>query len=208
MKEQLGRRPMRMDLFTYMEEETYQLALNHTKDNLFKHYLEYVKGQGDLLPQEEKLFDGIGREFMNVLETTSMSRVYKMPVLMAFYNHGQIRMEVTEAELLTSWKEFFNTGTNWKDLDKEMTFKQYQAISDREHIRKILQMPVHFLQESGKGFFVKREGSALALSEELREIVRDEAFIRHFKDVVDLRVMDYYKIRYAEGPVMRRRRLG
>ena len=199
VKEQLGRRPMRMDLFTYMEEETYQLALNHTKDNLFKHYLEYVKGQGDLLPQEEKLFDGIGREFMNVLETTSMSRVYKMPVLMAFYNHGQIRMEVTEAELLTSWKEFFNTGTNWKDLDKGMTFKQYQAISDREHIRKILQMPVHFLQESGKGFFVKREGSALALCEELREIVRDEAFIRHFKDAVDLRVMDYYKRRYAEG---------
>ena len=122
-----------------------------------------------------------------------------MPVLMAFYNHGKIRMEVTEAELLASWKEFFNTGTNWKDLDKGMTFKQYQAISDREHIRKILQMPVHFLQESGKGFFVKREGSALALSEELREIVRDEAFIRHFKDVVDLRVMDYYKRRYAEG---------
>ena len=122
-----------------------------------------------------------------------------MPVLMAFYNHGNIRMEVTETELLASWKDFFNTGTNWKDLDKEMTFKQYQAISDREHIRKILQMPVHFLQESGKGFFVKREGSALALSEELREIVRDEAFIRHFKDVVDLRVMDYYKRRYAEG---------
>ena len=122
-----------------------------------------------------------------------------MPVLMVFYNHGQIRMEVTEAELLTSGKEFFNTGTNWKDLDKGMTFKQYQAISDREHIRKILQMPVHFLQESGKGFFVKREGSALALCEELREIVRNEAFIRHFKDAVDLRVMDYYKRRYAEG---------
>ena len=109
VKEQLGRRPMRMDLFTYMEEETYQLAMTHTGDNLFKHYLEYVKEQGDLLPREKKLFDGIGREFINVLETTSMSRVYKMPVLMAFYNHGKIRMEVTEAELLTSWKEFFNT---------------------------------------------------------------------------------------------------
>ena len=109
VKEQLGRRPMRMDLFTYMEEETYQLAMTHTRDNLFKHYLEYVKEQGDLLPREEKLFDGIGREFINVLETTSMSRVYKMPVLMAFYNHGKIRMEVTEAELLASWKEFFNT---------------------------------------------------------------------------------------------------
>ena len=199
VKEQLGRRPMRMDLFTYMEEEIYQLAIAHAKDNLFKHYLEYLKEQKDLLPQEEKLFDGIGREFINLLETTNMSKVYKMPVLMAFYNHGKIRMEVSEAELLAAWKEFFSTGTNWKDLDKEMTFEKYQAISDCEHIRKILQMPVHFLRESGKGFFIKREGSALALSEELREIVEDKAFIRHFKDTVDLRVMDYYKRRYAEG---------
>ena len=41
-----------------------------------------------------------------------MSKVYKMPVLMAFYNHGNVRMEVTETELLESWKEFFSIGTN------------------------------------------------------------------------------------------------
>jgi len=39
-----------------------------------------------------------------------------MPVLMAFYNHGNILMEVSEEQLLSSWKEFFSTGTNWKEL--------------------------------------------------------------------------------------------
>ena len=34
-----------------------------------------------------------------------MSKVYKMPVLMAFYNHGNVRMEVSEVELLASWKK-------------------------------------------------------------------------------------------------------
>ena len=47
-------------------------------------------------------------------EKISMSKVYKMPVLMAFYNHGNILMEVSEEQLLSSWKEFFSTGTNWK----------------------------------------------------------------------------------------------
>ena len=40
-----------------------------------------------------------------------MSKVYKMPVLMAFYNHGDVQMQVTEEKLLKSWKEFFDTGT-------------------------------------------------------------------------------------------------
>ena len=56
-----------------------------------------------------------------------------MPVLMAFYNHGNILMEVSEEQLLSSWKEFFSTGTNWKDLDKNMTIQKYNSISDKEH---------------------------------------------------------------------------
>lgn len=84
-----------------------------------------------------------------------MTKVYKMPVLMAFYNHGNIRLSVTEEELLESWKEFFSTGTNWKDLESGISYERFQKITDKEHIRKILQMPVHFLQESGKGMFVR-----------------------------------------------------
>ena len=67
-------------------------------------------------------------------------------------------MEVTEQQLLASWKEFFATGTNWKDLDKDMTYEKYTMISDKEHINQILKMPVNYLQLSGDGFFVKRDG--------------------------------------------------
>ena len=198
VKEQLNHRPLRMDMFTYMEEDAYQLAIEHSKDNPLKRYLEYLCEMGDLTEQETWLYNSVGREFINVLETTVMTKVYKMPVLMAFYNHGNILMEVTENQLLTAWKEFFGTGTNWKDLDKDMTYEQYRSISDRDHIKKILQMPVHFLQESGKGFFVSREGAALALCDELKDIVSDDSFVVHFKDVIDYRIMDYYKRRYEK----------
>lgn len=196
IKEQTGYRPLRMDLFTYMEEDTYQLANEHSKENPFKRYLEYLSESGDLLEAEQKLYHGIGREFIHLIETTNMSKVYKMPVLMAFYNHGDILMSVTEAQLLASWKAFFNTGKNWKDLDKDMTYQKYQGITDQEHIKKILQMPVHFLQESGKGFFVQKDGAALALCDEMQDIVMDEMFKVHFRDVIEYRIMDYYKRRY------------
>ena len=127
-----------------------------------------------------------------------MSKVYKMPVLMAFYNHGNVRMKVSEAELLASWKEFFSTGTNWKDLEKEITYEEYRKISDKNHIQKIMKMPVHFLLKSGEEFFVKKDGAALALRNEMEEIVKEPVLAEQMKDVIEYRAMDYYRRRYKE----------
>lgn len=198
VKELLGRIPSRMDLFTYMDDDIYRVAIAHSKDNPFKRYLDFRNELGELTEEENLLYSGIGREFINLIENTNMSKVYKMPVLMAFYNHGNIRSQVSEEELLDSWKEFFSTGTNWKDLDTGITYEKYCSISDKEHIKKILQMPVHFLQESGKGFFVKKEGTALALKEDLTDVILQSAFGEQMKDVIEYRAMDYYRRRYEE----------
>ena len=198
VKEFLGRIPSRMDLFTYMDDDIYRAAITHSKDNPFKRYLDFRKELGELTEEENLLYSGIGREFINLIENTNMSKVYKMPVLMAFYNHGNVRSQVSEEELLDSWKEFFSTGTNWKDLDTGITYEKYCSISDKEHIKKILQMPVHFLQESGKGFFVKKEGTALALKEDLTDVILQPAFGEQMKDVIEYRAMDYYRRRYEE----------
>ena len=196
VKELLGKRPSRIELFTYMDDDIYQMAITHSKENPFKRYLAYLKDLRELTSEEETFCHGIGREFISLIENTNMSKVYKMPVLMAFYNHGNVRLAVSEEELLESWKEFFDTGTNWKDLDAELTYHEYLEISDKEHVKKILQMPVHFLLESGKGFFVKKEGSALALRGELADVIRDPVFAEQMKDVIEYRVMDYYQRRY------------
>lgn len=199
VKNLLGRRPSRIELFTYMDDEVYQLAITHSKDNPFRRYLEYLKGLDELTMDEKVLCQGIGREFINLIENTNMSKVYKMPVLMAFYNHGAVLMEVSEAQLLASWKEFFSTGINWRDLEADITYEKYCGISDKEHVKKILQMPVHFLQESGKGFFVKKEGSALALREDLRDVISLPVFAEQMRDVMEYRAMDYYRRRYRDS---------
>lgn len=198
VKELLDKRPSRMELFSYMDDDVYRLAISHAADNPFKRYLEFLMNLDELMQEEESLYGGIGREFINLIENTNMSKVYKMPVLMAFYNHGDVRMEVSEAEILDSWKEFFNTSTNWKDLDKGITYQDYLAISDKEHVKKIMQMPVHFLLKSGNGFFVEKDGAALALSENLREVVGDPMFAEHMRDAIEYRAMDYYQRRYQE----------
>ena len=198
VKELLGKRPTRLDLFTYMDDNIYESAITHSKDNPFKRYLEFLNDLGELSQIEEEFYKGIGREFISLIENTNMSKVYKMPVLMAFYNNSNVLMKVSEKQLLSSWKEFFSTGTNWKDLDKNMTLQKYKDISDKEHLKKILAMPVHFLLESGKGFFVKNDDVILGLREELHPLIDNPVMIQQMKDVIDYRTMDYYQRRYRE----------
>lgn len=198
VKELLGKRPTRLDLFTYMDDNIYESAITHSKDNPFKRYLEFLNDLGELSQIEEEFYKGIGREFISLIENTNMSKVYKMPVLMAFYNNSNVLMKVSEKQLLSSWKEFFSTGTNWKDLDKNMTLQKYKDISDKEHLKKILAMPVHFLLESGKGFFVKNDDVILGLREELHPLIDNSVMIQQMKDVIDYRTMDYYQRRYRE----------
>ena len=196
VKDFLGHRPTRVELFTYMDDVIYQKAIERTKDNPFRNYIDYLNSLGELTEEETVLFNSIGKECIHIVETTNMSRVYKMPVLMAFCDHGKIRTKVTDKQLLASWKEFFNTGLNWKDLDPKLTYEEYKNLSDQWHIRKIMQMPVHFLQESGKGFFVQSKDAALALRGDMEKIVKLPCFYQHFDDAIKYRALDYYQRRY------------
>lgn len=199
VKELLGSRvPTRMELFTYMEDDIYQYCMRHAKDSPFRRYLDFLHEMHELSEKEEALYDSIGREFLSLLETTDMQKVYKMPILYSFYNHGNVRMAVTDEEVLASWKEFFDTGTNWKDLMPDMSYTNYQKMSDKQHLSKAKSMPIHFLKASGKGFFVDRKGYALAIREELAEIIKTEAFGRQMKDILEYRTMEYYRRRYLE----------
>lgn len=120
---------------------------------------------------------------------------------MAFYNHGDIRMEVTEEELLKSWKDFFSTGTNWKDLEIGITYEEYCKISEQKHLKKILDMPVHYLMESGRGFFVEKDEGVLGLRDELENVIEDEVMKEQMGDVIRYRAMDYYRRRYREKEI-------
>ena len=187
----------RMEFFTYMEDEVYQYCVKHAKENPFRGYMDFLQELHELSAEEEKLYRGIGREFLAVIETTDMQKVYKMPVLYGFYNHGNIRMAVTDEELLESWKEFFNTGRNWRDFAPDMSYEDYKRMTDKQHLNKAKSMPVKFLKASGKGFFTDKEGYALALRKELAVAVKSPAFKGHMKDILEYRAMEYYRRRYA-----------
>ena len=193
-----GRVPTRMELFTYMEDDIYQYCIKHARENPFRRYLEFLNEMHELSMDEEVVYSGIGREFLSLLETTDMQKVYKMPILYSFYNEGNIRLAVTDDEVLYAWKKFFDNGTNWKDFATDLFYDDYRAMTDKQHLSKAKSMPINFLKASGKGFFIEKEGYALAIRDDLEEIIGNEAFKNHMKDILEYRTMEYYRRRYAE----------
>lgn len=191
--------PSRLELFTHMEDSVYEICMRHSAENPFRKYLQYLHELGELEEDEEKLYNGIGREFLALLETTNMQKSYKMPILEAFYNDGNVKMEINEKDILYHWEHFFANGTNWKDLKEGITYEEYQKITDRQHLSNAKRNPVHFLLASGKDFFVEREECVLALRKELKDIVKEDAFRKHMGDIIAYRTMDYYRRRYKEG---------
>ena len=91
-----------------------------------------------------------------------------------------------------------NTGKNWKDFAADITYDEYKSITDKQHLRKAKSMPIKYLKASGKGFFVEKDGFALAIRDDLKDIVKNDAFIKHMHDILEYRTMEYYRRRYLE----------
>lgn len=191
-----GKVPSRMELFTYMDDDIYQYCIKHARENPFRRYMEFLNEMQVLSADEEKVYLGAGREFLSLIETTDMQKVYKMPVLYSFYNDGDIRLAVKDEDVLAAWKKFFDNGTNWKDFAADISYADYKAMTDKQHLSKAKSMPVKFLKASGKGFFIEKEGYTLGIRDDLADVIENEAFKKHMKDILEYRAMEYYRRKY------------
>ncbi len=198
-----GKVPSRIELFTYMDDDIYQYCMKHAKENPFRRYMEFLNEMHELSVDEEVVYSGMGREFLSLIETTDMQKVYKMPILYSFYNDGDIRLAVKDEDVLAAWKTFFDNGTNWKDFAADASYADYKAMTDKQHLSKAKSMPIKFLKASGKGFFIEKDGYAIAIRDDLEEIIRNDAFKKHMKDILEYRTMDYYRRRYEEKAQLR-----
>jgi len=63
----------------------------------FGSWFGFVRSQSGLAPEEQSAYDAI-RPFLEALETTEMSKSYKMLVMLAILNGGQIPGVITLAD--------------------------------------------------------------------------------------------------------------
>lgn len=199
IKNLLDKVPTRMELFTYMDEDIYNLCLSNSKENPFRNYLGFLKNEGLLTGEELQIQDSIAGDFLVELERTSMTRSYKMPVLYSFISEDKIKKEVSESLVLNKWKEFFAKNKNWKDLPKVSSYQDYIKITDKAHLDNIKKNPVNFLKQSSADFFVSSDTGLIALCDNLIPFLENPIFVAQVKDIIDYRTIHYYSMKYRDN---------
>jgi len=195
VKEDLEHRPSRVELFLKMDELILSAMKRNTKHNFFRDYLTFLSDNDELKPEEENYLNSIAHEFLNTLETTNMTKSYKMPILKAFYNDGDIKMEITEDDVYREFNNFYNNASNGVDMLKDKNTKNYKSWDKRQYLSLARRNPIKFLNKSAGEFFIKKKGCELALADELEDYIHLETFKNHFKDIIEYRTLYYYKTR-------------
>lgn len=194
VKEDLGKRPSRLEMFTYMDDDIYENMKKKSKLNIFNNYLRFLDSIEELSEEEKAILNTKGEEFINMLETTSMNKTYKIPVFLAFYNEGNLKMKINDGDIYRSFKEFYSKGSNGIDLARHKGTSDYENWSKREYVKLAKDNPIKFLSKSSSEFFYK-DGDEFYLNDEIEAFKENEVFLEHFRDAVEFREREFYRRR-------------
>lgn len=198
VKTRLGHRPSRTELFLYMDEEIFSAMKKNAKFNILRDYMSFLNEQKELTDEENLLYHSRTREFLNMLETTGMSKSYKMPIFKAFYNEGNMKMAITEEDVYKAMQTFYSQGSNGADMLKDKMTAGYKDWGQKEYVKLAKNNPIKFLKKTEHAFFVEKEGYALALTEDMVQYLESECFKCHVEDIIKLRTLEYYKDRLSK----------
>lgn len=199
VKGDLEHRPSRVELFLGMDDDVINAMKRNSKYNFFKDYISFLDDNQELTNEEESIINTPAHDFLKILENTNMTKSYKMPILKAFYNNGNIKMNITDDDVYQSMKEFYNYGTNGADMLKDKSSQDYKTWTKREYLSLARRNPIKFLKRSSEGFFIDKEGYELSLCDELEKYIQLDSFKEHFKDIIEYKTMYYYKNKFEKN---------
>lgn len=194
IKAELGHRPSRTELFTYIDETVYLNVKTKAKVNPFKNYSAFLNKQNDLTEEEMAWLETPAANFINMIEKTSMSKTYKLPTLLAFIQKDQLLLTIDDDLLYQSFNEFYSHGSNAIDLLRDKSTQNFKQWKKAEFVKLARKNPVHFLCQSESEFFTQ-DSEHVYLNTSLAPYQKDQLFIEHIHDVIEFRKQEFYRQR-------------
>ena len=195
VKDDLGHRPSRVELFNNIDDEIYCEMKKKSKFNIFKDYLGFLKENNELTDEELEFMNTRGYDFIKMIETTKMSKSYKIPVLLAFYNDGNIKMSLDEDDIYNSFYEFYHKGSNKVDMLKDKGTAGFEKWEKKDYVKLAKDNPVKFLIKSHGDFFKGTDGNLIELYNNMEDIINNNVIKEQMLDALMLRTNMYYEER-------------
>lgn len=195
IKEVIGHTPSREEFIKNIDNDFYlEIRKKDKKFNPFKDYLIYLKEINEISSEEENILGTVAYDFINYIETTEMSKTYKMPILLAFYNKGIFKFRINEEDIYKTMKEFYENPSNGQDLLASKSTKDYRNWNKSKYIKKAKEMPLKALMNTGSEFF-KMDKGEFVLTDKLKNFANNESFKANVLDAINMRVIEFYKNR-------------
>ena len=194
ISESIGHKALRLELFTYMNEDITVNMRTKKELNIFRDFLGHLNQSGKIDKEEKAIIATVAHEFLKELEKTAMTKLYKMPILLAFYNGGEIKLAIDDYDIAGSLRSYYANHANAIDLLDQESTRDFINWDLKKYVSLAKRNPIKFLMESAPQFF-SMKGEKFCLSEELEPYIKNPAFIRHFKDVIDYKTRRFYKER-------------
>ncbi|WP_301206738.1 hypothetical protein, partial [uncultured Allobaculum sp.] len=200
-KESLGHIPSRMELRQALSDEDLEYCMKDAKISPFHNYLPFLDSMHLLDEKQQAFMRSPAGKFLHLMETTKMSRVYKLAVLevlrQSLLKSGTIASSYSPEDVLQAWKTFFSRGTRWSDLDVASR-NAFDQITDAAHLKKIREMPVKHLLLSFDGLIKKSGEDMITLDSSLNEYLDSPWFQKQILDILDSRSDEYYASRFED----------
>ena len=197
VKKILGHRPSRLELFENMDWEKYLEIKKSSKENIFKNYIGYLMSIDELNCDEKEKIDGFCWRFIKMIENTRMSKSYKMPFLLSFYNNGDLKSKIDDEDLYNSFKSFYSKEENTADMYADKSTAKFVNWDKSKYVDLARKNPVKYMLETESEFFEVDKDKIIA--KRLDEFKDNKFFVDNIKDAIDFRTREYYRIRYEEG---------
>ncbi|WP_286312794.1 McrB family protein [Romboutsia ilealis] len=140
----------------------------------------------------KKSWESTEIDFINTIKSTSMSKSYKIPLLWAFYNNGNIKLKIDEDDIYNAFNEFYKKEENAKDLENQKSTQNYKNWGKKEYIKLAKDNPIKHLADKTSKYFYK-ENDLFCISEILEPYIHQKEFIEEFKDTIQSLENRYFK---------------
>ncbi len=188
LKAEVGKRPLRTDLFEGSDIPTRE----YLKDG----YIGFLNSINELSEEEKTWLGTEAEDFIKELEKMAMDKLYKIPTIACFLDGNKLLNKVSVDKIAKSMKDFYENPLYAPDMQDKGN-KEYLAWPIQKYQTKAIQMPIKHISRSSNYFSYDEINKDLILDSKIQMVATD-LYVEHVKDILEYRLKSkcskFYKI--------------
>lgn len=190
LMEKLNKIPSLMETYTFGEIPI------HMYIKTFKSWYNFQKSM-NVLNEEQKNYSKKAIDFLHFLETTAMTKSYKIPLFLSLFD--ELKQSQNINFIGEYFKSFYSNELYQKDLNNKKHY-DYKNWNSQKFEKLAKENPIKFLTEKGKNsdFFTYENDNFILDTSLYNEISNSNFLLNEIKERIKYKITNYFNRKYME----------